>query len=626
MQFRTAIFGTLAILTAATGQARAEGRDGATGFLTPVTSSESPVDSMLAAVPRLSRTRAPKDTLDPVLMARWSLNYLAGSVSENSDYASSYGNWPLKSPPFAIGGDKIAIGDSEVRNALAFVLMREMSGSRFGAQAQAGVMDRILRYQLPCGLFNPQGHDDTDVLWATAWMSRALLEDFATTHNRGSLARAEKALRAVRQYAIEADGKGLLRLAPPAQLTLDGQTVRFAYRPTLDFCVLEPFVRCYEVTGDPEMLKTAVGLTEGRLRGYAQGHDTGHTHSHWHSLIGIAHLGAVTGEQKYLDWVENQIERWKPLMTDYGWFEATAGYTGSETCAVSDLMHVCAYLGRGGHAARYDLVERALRNYLPQEQFFIDESFLQLWRKQTYADPDRQMALVRRLEGGFLCRTTPSDRWLFDTTSSGPVSLEGCCPPTGMTALYLAWKDTVRRTDAGVWVNLACSRDAPEARVVSFLPGQGRVTVVPKRGDTFRIRVPAFVPRDQVMAWRNGRLCALPVSGNSNALPGSATGSAVPVSASQAGGVAWQGDYVVFPAARKGEELTVTYPVGSFVQKVNRAGRDYAFCWKGNALERIEPNNGVWPLFTTVPYRTPPFAPAKAVKLDATPARGTTRK
>ena len=36
--------------------------------------------------------------------------------------------------------------------------------------------------------------------------------------------------------------------------------------------------------------------------------------------------------------------------------------------------------------------------------------------------------------------------------ASGPVSLEGCCPPSGMTALYLAWKESVRRTEQGVFV------------------------------------------------------------------------------------------------------------------------------------------------------------------------------
>jgi hypothetical protein len=581
MRFGTGMAATLLVMIWTMGLAYGAEPETIDGFLCPVTGKEVIPASEPTGVKLLSRTKSPRDTLDPVLMARWALNYLSGSVSEENDFASSYGNWPLKMPPYAIGGDRIAIGDSEVRNALAFVLMRDMSGIDFGAKVQKGVMHRILSYQQPCGLFNPQSHADTDVLWATAWATRALIEDFATTGNREALSRAKKALKAVRRYAVEANDKGLLRLAPPEKLTLDGQEIRFAYRPSLDFCIVEPFVRYYEVTGDREMLDIARGLVDGRLQGYATGRDTGHTHSYWHGLIGIAHLGAVTGEKKYLDWVENQFERWNPLMTDYGWFEATSNYGASETCAVADLMHVCIYLGRAGRSTRYDLVERTLRNYLPQEQFFIDDdTFLQLWRERNYEDRDKQMALMRRLEGGFLCRTTPSDRWALPGSPEGPVSLEGCCPPTGMTGLYLAWKDIVRKTDEGVFVNMAFNRSSAEARVISFLPDQGRLTVVPRQNGLFHVRVPGFVPHDRVSAWRNGR---------------------------KSSRVTWTGDYVTFAAARKGEELTVTYPLIKFDQQLHRAGRDYTFHWKGNAVTGIEPMDGVWPLFGKIPYPTPSF-------------------
>jgi hypothetical protein len=580
----TATIGALLVTMAVSGSGQATQTEKSDGFLCPMTDKKLLPDSAPATVKLLAETTTPRDRLDPVLMAKWALNYLAGSVSQEQGFASSYGNWPLKMPPFAIGGDRIAIGDSEVRNALAFVLMRDMSGIDYGAGVQKGVRDRILGYQEPCGLFNPQTHGDTDVLWATAWMTRALIEEYATTGNRDALSRADRALKAVRKYAVEADGHGLLRLAPPEILTLDGKTIRFAYRSTLDFCIVEPFVRYYEVTGDKEMLDVARGLVDGRLQAYAHGHDTSHTHSFWHSLIGIAHLGAVTGDRKYLDWVESRLDRWIPLLTDYGWFEATAGYNASETCALSDLMHVCVYLGRGGRSMRYDLVERALRNYLPQEQFFVDDRFLQLRQQQTYVDPERQMALVRRLEGGFLCRTTPADRWALPDRPEGPVSLEGCCPPTGMTGLYLGWKEIVRRTDAGVFVNMAFNHDCPDAAVVSFLPDQGRLTVVPKHAGAFYVRVPGFAPHEQVSAWRNGRRRR----------------------------VAWKGDYVAFPSARKGEELTVTYPLVTGVQQVHRAGKDYTISWKGNAVTGISPADGVWPLFKQIPYPTPPFPYASA--------------
>jgi hypothetical protein len=197
---------------------------------------------------------------------------LTGSITAEKNYASSYGNWPLNDPSFSIGGDRIAVGDSEVRNDLAFVLMRDMSGIPYGAKVQKGLRDRILAYQHASGFFNPPTHGDTDVLWATAWMARSLIESFATTGDRDSLARAEKALNAVREFAVTSNDRGQLRLAPPTELKLGNETIRFAYRGTLDFCIVEPFVRYYEVTADASMLEVAQGLAEGRLVGFGQYH------------------------------------------------------------------------------------------------------------------------------------------------------------------------------------------------------------------------------------------------------------------------------------------------------------------------------------------------------------------
>ena len=67
------------------------------------------------------------------------------------------------------------------------------------------------------------------------------------------------------------------------------------------------------------------------------------------------------------------------------------------------------------------------------------------------------------------------------------------------------------------------------------------------------------------------------------------------------------GDYVTFAAAKKGEELTVTYPLVKFVQKFNRAETDYTVYWKGNAVTRLDPMGSVWPLFEKIPYPIPAF-------------------
>jgi hypothetical protein len=526
----------------------------------------------------LAKTRIPQ-SLDLRNMARWSLNYLTGSITAEKNFASSYGNWPLDDPPFCVGGDRIAVGDSEVRNDLAFVLMRAMSGISYGATVQKGLRERILAYQHTSGLFNPPAHGDTDVLWATAWAAQSLIESYATTGDRVALARAEKALKAVRKFAIVSNDQGQLRLSPPRELKLVDEIIHFAYRKELDFCIVEPFVRYYEVTADATMLAVARGVADGRLAGFGQ-YDSGHMHSQMHGVVPIAHLGAVTGQTRYLDWAEAQLDRRAHQRTDYGWVEATGGYGASETCAFADFIHICLYLGRGGRTRHYDFVERALLNYLPQEQFFTsDATFQTLWKGRTYKDRANHLALMRRLEGGFLCRTDPEDRW-----SKPTISLEGCCPPTGMTALYQAWKDLVRKTDEGVRVNLAISHESPEARVVSFLPGSGRVTVVPRIVADYLIRIPGFVRWDTVRAFR---------------------GQPEPRQVE----VIRNGEYVLFKNASACEELSVTYPLVQFIQKTKAGGKDLAVHWKGNFVTGLSPRGKVWPLFEKVPASIPEFRP-----------------
>jgi hypothetical protein len=146
----------------------------------------------------LSETVVPDD-IDLRLMAKWCINYLTRSVTVGRNYESSYWNLPLNHPPMSMNGDSIAGGDTECRNDLAFVLMRQMSGITDGQDVQNGVRNRILAYQSPCGLFVPP-NGDTDVIWATAWMASSLIESYATVGDQASLAGAKNALDALRLY------------------------------------------------------------------------------------------------------------------------------------------------------------------------------------------------------------------------------------------------------------------------------------------------------------------------------------------------------------------------------------------------------------------------------------------
>jgi hypothetical protein len=131
---------------------------------------------------------------------------------------------------------------------------------------------------------------------------------------------------------------------------------------------------------------------------------------------------------------------------------------------------------------------------------------------------------------------------------------------------------------------LAIHHEGPEARVVSFLPDAGRVTVVARIAGDYLIRIPGFVPWNSVRAFR-GR------------------------AESQQVEVIRKGEYVVFPNAEAGEELTVSYPLVDFVQKTKAGGKELEIRRKGNLVIGLSPSGTSWPLFDEVPDPTPPFRP-----------------
>ena len=529
----------------------------------------------------LKESSIPK-SVDLPLLAKWSMNYLTGTITVERNYESSYGNWPLNYPPYSIAGDAIAGGDTECRNDLAFVLMRQMSGLKTGVGIQNGVRNRLLKHYHPSGLFIPTS-GDTDVVWATAWFTLGLIESYVTTGDKPALEKAKRSLETMRKHLMMTDDQGRLWLDPPATIDWEGKPLKITYRASLDFCAMEPYVRYHEVTGDKEMLKIAQGLADGRLDGRAKGHDGTHMHSMLHGVIPIAYLGAITKNANYLDWAEERFKETDEFRTDYGWVAAVRDHNFSdpkisETCAVADLMKIAIYLGVGGRSSYWDFVERTTLNYLPREQFFVDQTFKDLWTKQNFSKPEalvNGMKLVKRMEGGFFCRTDPEDKW-----SGGTLSLEGCCPPTGMAGMHTAWDHIVTTNKDGVFVNMALNHHASECNVVTFQPEQGRVTVAAREAATFHIRVPGFAPRKEIKAWRNGK---------------------------KEKELAWKGDYVEFTDAKAGDELTVTYPLVSFTQTMKRGGTDYTIGWKGNSVTSVSPSGKVWPLFQTGAFVTPPY-------------------
>ena len=118
------------------------------------------------------------------------------------------------------------------------------------------------------------------------------------------------------------------------------------------------------------------------------------------------------------------------------------------------------------------------------------------------------------------------------------------------------------------------------------MPESGRLTVRAAVRERFFLRPPGRAPKEAVRAFFGQK--------------------PVPVS--------WSGSYVEFHA-RKGEELTITYPLLRFTQEVrglwsgNARDLVMTFNWLGNMVVSASPPGGRTPLFTGKPRVLPP-APA----------------
>ncbi len=134
-------------------------------------------------------------------------------------------------------------------------------------------------------------------------------------------------------------------------------------------------------------------------------------------------------------------------------------------------------------------------------------------------------------------------------------------------------------------MNLSFNRTSQWGEVFSFVPDQGRVTVKTTVKDTFFVRVPKWAARAQVNAFVDCR----PVA------------------------VEWSGDYVKF-RARRGQELTITYPVIGFEQTITTLlpaapNLNVTFAWCGNMILSSTPRAERTPLFTGSPRVLPPAPP-----------------
>jgi hypothetical protein len=560
-------------------------------------------------VKRLADMSGSKD-VDLARMAGHAMNYLINNPRRELNYEPVFQIWPFSVPPAPIGHDPIVPGDTDCRMDWEFIYMREMSGSTEGLDVERGLRKRVLGYVREDGLaWVPPGHymegevykgavpkDFVASTWATAKIIRSLSETYERTHDRTALPLARKMFLALKKLAVWKNGVAYYEGGSGGWK--DGKWIK-KQQPT---AAVEQLVRYWEVSGDQEALDFAIALTEGLIaspelladqRGaviHPNGEFAGHMHSTLHGVWGVAHLGAVLKEARYTEWAKRVYDFANVHSTGTGWVSAAMWDLPvrllSETCATSDMVSLASWIARAGYPEYWDHVERYIRNYLVESQFFLTKEYTEMYREQnkhlSAAEVESGLRRMKDFEGGFIGNPSPNSwmNWLPSDESvkkgnGQRLNIFGCCVPEGMRALYTAWSTVTLAEKNLVLVNTNLNRNSKDARVVSF-SDSGRMSVVTKRAAEYLLRPPSWTRRDAVQAYVNGKKIELSWSGPALA-------------------------YVKFPKVPAGSELTITYPIAEMKQEMDLAyaGRPdlkFTLRWRGNRVTSITPEASQLPI------------------------------
>jgi hypothetical protein len=321
-------------------------------------------------------------------------------------------------------------------------------------------------------------------------------------------------------------------------------------------------------------------------------------HSTLHGVWGVAHLGGDLNEPRYIEWAKKVYDYASQFGPGTGWMQAALWSDTvrevSETCATSDMMSIASWLAQSGFPEYWDHVERALRNYIRPQQFFVTPEYEALYRKlnadKPQVDIQAGLARMRDLQGADMGGPGPNDwiNWVGSPKQCGPyntpygcMGMFGCCVPEGMRGLHTAWSGIITEKDRRVFVNLSLTRRSEWADVISSLPQIGRIDVVAHRAGLYYLRPPSWAPRDGVRVLRNGK-SETPEWGG----PGLA--------------------YVAVMDVKSGDDLTLTYPLVTFQQVwgnwPSNPDLKLTIQWKGNTVVAMEPKGKGLPIdFSNLP-------------------------
>ena len=554
------------------------------------------------------------NSLDLEAHARRAINYLLTNPSEQSNFTPYFGGKiPLKGPPRLerTGWDS---GDGTGRFIEALIYMRRMTGDNSGQDVDRHLIRNLLSYFKDDGLSYRTATTWNEVeadIWAQRSCLLALSLLYQESGDKQLLAQLKKLTEALRKIAIwENDGCYLGNFWDGTQWAT-GTT-----NPGMCFVTIEGLSQSFEITGDEYFLDLAEALAKGMCHGTHRyfnddgsfgypdvlmgepvaaardSHETAayeatnaHVHTRTTAIVGLIHLGIVTGNKDYIEFGKRAYDWMRSQSSTFGWVPEnmqTAGREVSEMCCVTDMIGIQTLLAKAGYSECWDHVEQYVRNHVIESQISAAGSLSDILRDNLQSDPPDDTDEISydnalgRMAGGFAgpiypndlfsaypqSRTAPREQWLIDVS--------GCCAPSGAKALYLAWDNIVTTDSTGIWVNLAIDRDSEWVKVVSARPLEGRIEIKARTDLPIHFRMPGWVDKHDVEC----------------RVDGTETGHD------------WIGEYLCCRHLIAGQELSVRYPLREFTATEHLAGLPYAVSWRGDTVVKVESDESpVLPLY-----------------------------
>lgn len=309
----------------------------------------------------------------------------------------------------------------------------------------------------------------------------------------------------------------------------------------------------------------------------------GHFHAHTIGLLSILEYAMAVNDKELKDYV-NKGYLWGRNHPEssalLGYFPEWLGtnYPSTESCEISDMIALAVKLSLAGYDY-WDDVERWTRNHFAESQLTQYQWIYKLAEsqpKKEVASNESSDHPAERNIGGFAGWSTPND-WIY-RHNYHDFAIMHCCTGNAARTLFYIWENIFGFDKGNLTINLLMNRASQYADIYSYIPYEGRIDIKIKENlKNMSIRMPEWIQtnsKDVVCKIKNDQTL-----------------------------FTWSGKYINLCNLKKGQMLTITFPISETVVKQKLAGTDYTFGVKGNTVISVEPTGKYCPLYQRDQYR-----------------------